>query len=294
MNQEKKLVYVGAHPDDESFGMGATLAKYVAAGVKVYYICATRGEAGTVAPEFLRDYSSIAELRCAEMKAAAGVLGLAGVYYLDFRDSGMSGSAENRHPEALTNAPLSRVTERLVKLFRQIQPDVVVTHDPGGGYGHPDHVATHNAVVQAFSASADPVQFPAAGPPFQPRKLYFGVRTHRLMRLAVRLMPLLGQNPHKFGRNHDIDFSAMVMQPDYPVNAILKVSQKDLAQRLRSAACHASQGGGQPPMRGIGLIGAVNTIFMYKNRWLGTRETFMRAYPPPSSRQVESDLFQGL
>jgi LmbE family N-acetylglucosaminyl deacetylase len=294
MSQERRLVYVGAHPDDESFGMGATLAKYVALGVKVYYVCSTRGEAGTVSPDFLKEYGSIAELRCSEMSAAAAVLGLAGVYYLDFRDSGMAGSPENAHPDALVNAPLVKVTERLVRIFRQIQPDVVVTHDRGGGYGHPDHIATHNAVVEAFAASADPRQFPDAGPVFQPRKLYFGVRTHRLMRMAVRLMPFFGQNPHKFGRNHDIDMAAMVMQPDYPVHAVLKVNQSDLDQRRRSAACHASQGGGQPPMRGTGLIGLANTIIMYKNRRLGTRETFMRAYPPPRGRHIESDLFEGL
>ena len=71
MNQDKTLVFVGAHPDDGSFGMGATLAKYVAQGVKTYYICATRGEAGTVSPEDLDGYSGIAELRCAEMASAA-------------------------------------------------------------------------------------------------------------------------------------------------------------------------------------------------------------------------------
>jgi LmbE family N-acetylglucosaminyl deacetylase len=293
MTLDKKLVFVGAHPDDETFGMGATLAKYIAAGVKVYYICATRGEAGTVAPEFLEGYSSIAELRCAEMSSASAVLGLAGVFYLDFRDSGMTGSEENKNPASLMNAPIEMVIERLVKIFRQIGPDVVITHDSSGVYGHPDHVATHNAVTKAFYAAADPAQYPQAGPAFQPRKLYFGVRTHRLMRVAVRLMPLFGQNPRKFGRNKDIDFTKMVSQ-DYPVHAVVAVSKEALETRSKAAACHASQGGGRPPMRGRGLIGLVNSYFALKNRLFGSKDTYMRAYPPPHGRHKESDLFEGL
>jgi N-acetyl-1-D-myo-inositol-2-amino-2-deoxy-alpha-D-glucopyranoside deacetylase len=293
MNQEKTLVFVGAHPDDESFGMGATLAKYVALGVKTYYICATRGEAGTVSAEDLEGYAGVPELRCAEMAAAAGAMGLAGVFYLDYRDSGMYGSPDNQNPGALMNIPIEEVAGKLVALFRRVKPDVVVTHDAGGGYGHPDHVAVHQAVVKAFSAAGDPARYPDAGSVFQPRKLYFGVRTHRLMRLAVRLMPLFGQNPRKFGRNKDIDFTKVVMT-DYPVHAVVRLSRADLARRARAAACHASQGGGGPPMRGRGLIGLAGRYFMLKNRIFGNYDSYMRAFPPPKNGHKESDLFEGL
>jgi N-acetyl-1-D-myo-inositol-2-amino-2-deoxy-alpha-D-glucopyranoside deacetylase len=293
MKVQRRLVFVGAHPDDETFGMGATLAKYVNAGVEVYYICATRGEAGTVAPEYLKGYNSIAELRFAEMSCAARILGLAGVFYLDFRDSGMYGSPDNQNPAALMNAPVAKVVERLVKLLRQIRPQVVITHDASGGYGHPDHVATHRAVIEAFSACGDAAQFPEVGPAFQPLKLYFGVRTHRLMRVAVKLMPLFGQNPRKFGRNKDIDFTKMVMD-DYPIHAVVRLSKKDLAKRNEAAACHASQGGGRQPTRGRGLIGLVNTYFVYKSRLLGSKDTYMRAFLAVANRHIESDLFEGL
>ena len=174
MNIQKTLVFFGAHPDDETFGMGATLAQYAASGVKVYYVCSTRGEAGTVDPEYLQGYQTIADLRTAEMACAAKVLGLAGVIYLGYRDSGMTGSPDNQNPDSLFKAPVEQVAGLMVKIIRELKPDVIITHDAGGGYGHPDHIATHDAVVKAFYAASDPAQFPKAGPPFQPAKLYFG------------------------------------------------------------------------------------------------------------------------
>ena len=195
MNKQKTLIFFGAHPDDETFGMGATLAQYAASGVKVYYVCSTRGEVGTVDPEYMQGYKTIADLRTAEMECAAKVLDLAGVIYLGYRDSGMTGSPDNQNPDSLFKAPVEQVAGLMVKIIRELKPDVVVTHDAGGGYGHPDHIATHNAEVKAFYAANDPAQFPKAGPPFQPAKLYFGVRPAGIMKIVVRLMPLLGQNP---------------------------------------------------------------------------------------------------
>ncbi len=293
MLKDKTLVFAGAHPDDETFGMGATLAKYAAAGVKVYYICSTRGEAGSAEAEYLRGYADVAAMRCGELSAAAKVLGLAGVMYLGYRDSGMPGTPDNNHPDSLLQAPLEQVTFRLVKLFRELKPDVVITHDPSGGYQHPDHIATHNAVVQAFSDAGKPGSFPTAGPPFQPAKLYFGVRSHRLMKLMVRLMPLFGQNPHKFGRNGDIDLARMV-SIEYPIHARVRLTQKARDTRTKAAACHASQGGGRPPSRGRGMFGLVNSFFNLTNRLFGYHDYFMRAYPPPDPKHRESDLFAGL
>ena len=91
MNKDRTLVFFGAHPDDETFGMGATLAWYAASGVKVYCVCATRGEAGTVDPEYMPGYATIGDVRWAELKCAAQVLGLIDVIYLGYRDSGMRG-----------------------------------------------------------------------------------------------------------------------------------------------------------------------------------------------------------
>ena len=205
MNKPGTLVFVGAHPDDETFGTGAILAKYSVSGVKVYYVCATRGEAGTVEPKYLQGYSNIGDMRWNELKCASQVLGLTDFIHLGYRDSGMLGAPDNSHPEALMKAPLDEVAGRLVKIFRAIQPDVVITHNSEGGYGHPDHIAVHQATVKAFYASGDPKQYPEAGPVFKPSKLYFGLRPHRLMKVMLKLMPLFRQDPHHFGRNRDID-----------------------------------------------------------------------------------------
>ena len=105
MNAQKTLLFTGAHPDDETLGVGGTLAQYAAAGYKVYYVCGTRGEVGEVAPEFMQGYQTIADLRTHELKCAAEALGLAEVIYLGYRDSGMAGTEDNKHPQALAAAP---------------------------------------------------------------------------------------------------------------------------------------------------------------------------------------------
>jgi N-acetyl-1-D-myo-inositol-2-amino-2-deoxy-alpha-D-glucopyranoside deacetylase len=293
MTARKTLIFVGAHPDDETFGMGSTLAKYARHGVRVYYICATRGESGTVEPEYLKGYASIADMRSAELACAAGVLGLTGVIHLNYRDSGMPGSPDNQNPAALMQAPLPQVVGRLVAIFRDLKPDVVITHDPSGGYQHPDHIVVHNAACEAFYAAGDPRSFPAAGPPFQPAKLFYGIRPNRLMRFVVRLMPLWGQNPHKFGRNGDIDLTELV-NLKYPIHTAVRLSRQDLDTRIRAAACHASQGGGRFPPRGGGLLGLLFSWSNAAGRIFGYYDYYMRAYPSPAGRRRESDLFQGL
>ena len=153
--------------------MGGTLAQYAAAGVKVYYICGTRGEVGEVPPEMLQGFSSIGELRTHELQCAAEVLGLADVIYLGYRDSGMAGTPENKHPQALAAAPLEEVAGRIVAVLRRLKPEVVITFDPVGGYHHPDHVAIHHATVKAFYAASDAAQYPEAGPAYQTAKALF-------------------------------------------------------------------------------------------------------------------------
>jgi LmbE family N-acetylglucosaminyl deacetylase len=286
MDKQKKLVFFGAHPDDESFGVGATLARYAARGVLVYYVCSTGGELGTVGAKYMKGYESIAELRKDELTRAAEVLGLTDFFYLGYRDSGMQGAPDNKHPDALAAAPLDEVTGRIVKYIRHIKPDVVITHDAGGGYGHPDHLATHYGVVKAFDAAGNPEKYPDAGPPFQPVKLYFPIHPRRLMKLMVRLMPLFGQDPHHFGRNRDVDLTKM-NNVSYPINAIIKLEERYVEIRRQAIACHASQsggGGGRPGMfRIIDLLSKMQS----------PREFFMRAYPPPKRRK-EKDLFEGL
>jgi N-acetyl-1-D-myo-inositol-2-amino-2-deoxy-alpha-D-glucopyranoside deacetylase len=282
--KERTLLFIGAHPDDETFGIGGTIAHYTAEGVKVYYACATRGEAGIMDAEKMQGLSSPGDVRWKELECAGAVLGLAGIFHLGFRDSGMQGSEDNKHPEALTSAPLEKVAASIVKVIRQVKPQVVVTHDPIGGYRHPDHIATHKGAVQAFYSAGDPARYPEAGPAFQPQKLYFNLFPRGVLKITVKLMSLLGKDPHKIGRNKDIDI-ASIAEVDFPVNALVRLTEQDIETREKARDCHASQLGGRPPYSG--LLSITNKIF-------GPRDSYMRYYPPVKGRKKENDLFQGL
>jgi LmbE family N-acetylglucosaminyl deacetylase len=275
------LLIVMAHPDDESFGAGGTLAYYARRGVKVYLVCATRGEVGDVDPEFLRGYDTIAELREAELRCAAGTLGLEEVFFLDYRDSGMPGSEDNHHPRALAAQPMQQVAGEVAGFIRQLQPDVLVTFDPIGGYRHPDHIAIHNATVEAFKLAADPAYDNEGLPAFQPAKFYYQTMPRGFLKLVVRLMRLAGRNPHQFGRNKDIDLAA-IANVDFPTNAVIRYGAvADI--RDAAAKCHASQGGAS--LSG-GWLAPLRRLVMAK-------EIYMRAYPPANGK-VETDLFAGV
>ena len=284
MSSPRTLVFVGAHPDDESFGVGGTLAQYAAAGVKVYYVCGTRGEVGEVPAEMLRGFASVGDLRSHELKCAAEALGLTDVIYLGYRDSGMAGTPDNKHPQALAAAPLEEVAGRIVEIFRRLKSEVVVTFDPIGGYHHPDHVAIHYATVMAFKAAGDPLKYPRAGAAFQPQKLYFHVFPHTLMKVMVKAMSLLGRDMHHFGKNKDIDLASFV-QEGFPVHAVIRLKKESVQKREKASACHASQLFGGSP-RG-GLLGLVGRLF-------GQRDSFMRAEPPVKGRRREHNLFKGV
>lgn len=270
------LLAVLAHPDDESFGMGGTLAYYASQGADVYLVCATRGEVGDVAPERLDGFGSIAELRESELRCAAGVLGLAGVYFLDYRDSGMTGSADNTHPQALAAQPLEAVTAKVVHYIRQLRPEVVLTFDPIGGYRHPDHVAIHNATVRAFELAGDSTFAPGDLKPYQPGLLYFHVFPKKALQVAVRILPLIGKNPHKFGSNGDIDMTT-IAAVEFPVHARVNISSV-LEKKEKAAACHASQGGGRQNGNLVAFI----------MRRFAKNESFMRAYPPVLKKEKVS------
>jgi len=277
----RRLLAVFAHPDDESFGPGGTLALYARQGVEVHLICATRGEVGAAPPHLLDGHTDVASLRESELRCAAGHLGLTGVHFLGYRDSGMPGSADNRHAQALAAAPIEDVAQRLVWYIRRLGPQVVITFDPIGGYRHPDHIAIHRATVMAFDQAADASFLPQAGPPHLADKLYFAAFPRRAMRWMVRLMPLVGRNPRRFGQNGDIDLVDIASQ-DFAVHA--RIDIRSVAERKTLAgACHASQGG--MPRRGL-----VGWLF----RIGAGSESFTRAIPPAPDGLRERDLFDGI
>lgn len=279
----RTLLAVLAHPDDESFGMGGTLALYAKQGIQTHLVCATRGEAGEMDEDCLEGFSSIGERRESELRCAARVLGLSGVDFLGYRDSGMAGSAENSHPDALTAQPLEQVAARIVGHIRQIKPQVVVTFDPIGGYKHPDHIAIHKATVIAFRMAGDK-SFQNGSPPYQPQKLYFHTFPKTLLRLMVHLAPLLGMDAKHMGRNKDINFAELVAEGDFPVHARVNYRQV-LRDKEAAAACHASQLDGTFTRRGV-ISSTLRLVESY--------DSFMRAEPPMGGGKREKHLFDGV
>ena len=278
--KKRTILAVLAHPDDESFGMGGTLAFYASHDVDVHLVCATRGEVGDVAPELLKGFDSIADLRESELRCAASILGLAGVYFLDYRDSGMPGSPDNTHPKALAFQPLEEVAANVVCYIRELKPQVVLTFDPIGGYRHPDHIAIQRATALAFERAADPNFAPQSSPVWQPQRLYFHKMPNGLLKFAVKFLPLIGRDPHKFGTNGDIDL-VPIAEVNFPTNARIDI-RSVLEKKEKAGICHASQGGGR--MGG----GPVNLLMHLFNN----SETFMRAYPPvQKGEKVAKDLF---
>lgn len=272
-----------AHPDDESFGMGGTLAYYASKGHPVYLICATRGEAGMMDPEHLGNFKTVSEKREAELRCAAQTLGLKEVFFLDYRDSGMPGSEDNQHPNAQINHPVEEVAGKVVKYVRKIKPDIVLTFDPIGGYRHPDHIHIQQATTMAFEKSGDASYLPEIGPPHKPLALYYHVFPRWFLRVMTRIMPIFGKDPRKWGRNKDIDLKALA-EVYFPTHAKINISPVAEIKR-EASACHASQGGIQ--MR-RGLMGLITRVF-------GERESFMRAYPPVTGKmKVVDDLFEGI
>lgn len=279
----KTILAVLAHPDDETFGLGGTLALYSQRGYDVYYVCATRGEVGAADPEFMKGFKDTAEMRTAELMRAAKVLGLKDVFFLGYRDSGMPGTEENKHPNAQINDSVDEVAGRIVKFFRELKPDVVITHDPIGGYKHPDHIHLHQATKLAFQRADDASFHPEAGVAFKPRALYYQIYPRGIFKLAVRIMPLFGQDPTKFGRNKDVNVKELA-EYDFPVHVRIDIGS--VADIKREASMqHASQGGGQPPHGWFGFL----------MRLLRAHEYFMREYPLVNGKhEVTDDLFDGI
>jgi N-acetyl-1-D-myo-inositol-2-amino-2-deoxy-alpha-D-glucopyranoside deacetylase len=280
MTEKKTLLAVLAHPDDESFGMGGTLALYASRGVEVHLVCATRGEVGEATPEMLQGFDSIAKLRASELRCAAGILGLAGVHFLDYRDSGMPGSPDNNHPLALAAQPLDEVAENVVCYIRTLKPQVVLTFDPIGGYRHPDHIAIQRATVRAFEQAGNSGFAPESLPVFAPECLYFHKMPNGLLKLAVKFLPLIGKDPHKFGSNGDIDLLP-IAEVDFPTHARIDI-RSVLKKKQQAGACHASQGGGR-------MGGGIVSLLM---RFFSATESFMRASPVVApGEKVVRDLF---
>jgi LmbE family N-acetylglucosaminyl deacetylase len=185
------LMTTHAHPDDETIGTGGLMAKAVREGHRVVLVTGTRGEQGEIVVAEMDtpdNHRRLGEIRMGELEAAMGELGVTEWENLGYRDSDMMGRVGNLDPRNYWNADLDEATGRLVWLMRRYRPDVVTTYNAYGGYGHPDHIRTHDTAVRAFARAGDPAWYPhqlapehgGTGPaeadgglgPWQPRKLY--------------------------------------------------------------------------------------------------------------------------
>jgi LmbE family N-acetylglucosaminyl deacetylase len=279
----RRLLAVLAHPDDESFGIGGTLARYADEGVAVHIAIATDGVAGSVAGGYEHTLRELAAVRRKELEAAVAILGGA-LHMLGYRDSGYIGDPANQHPDAFINSDLNEATGRVVALIREIRPQVVVTHDETGGYYHPDHIHCWKITSAAWRAAGDPAAYPHIGPaPYAPQRLYYTAFSNRMVKVFSFLMRLRGQDPKRAGRNKDIDWTRIGIEPRR-LHAHIDYRRYWEAKRA-AAAAHPSQGGGTSRNR---LLPEP-----IQRRLLAT-ETFIRAYPPVPEGFREYDLFEGV
>jgi LmbE family N-acetylglucosaminyl deacetylase len=268
MTDQLKLMCVLAHPDDESLGNGGVLAKYAAEGVETYLVTATRGERGWFGDE--AEYpglEALGKIREAELLAAVGVLGIHRVEFLDYLD----GELDQAHP--------AEVIAKIVGHLRRVQPQVVITFGPDGGYGHPDHIAicqfTTAAIVEAASAAS---LYHRDLAPYAVSKLYY-------------MAP-----PQQLAGAYQSVFGDLVMHVDgverrgvgWPAWAITtRIDTRDYRQTVWEAIlCHQSQ---------LAVYRQLEHASQDSQKELWDAHTYYRAFSLMNGgRIVEDDLFEGL
>jgi len=276
----RTLLAVFAHPDDESFGTGGTLAHYAAQGVRVALVCATRGEAGEISDPALATPETLGTVREAELRCAAQALGIADLVFLGYRDSGMAGSPDNEDPRAFINAEAEEVVRRLVGIIRRLRPQVVITFEPNGGYGHPDHIAIHRHTVAAFHAAADPARYPDQGPPWQPARLFYtAIPRSVFVRMRGR-MAALGMDTSDLDRI----LERRRGWSDEQVHVVLDVTGA-VEAKWAAIRCHRTQ---------IGPGHLFRRLPEAEMKRLMSRESYELAWPAPAPGLRLPDLFAGL
>ena len=281
MDRGRCLLRAFAHPDDEGFGSGGAIAKYASLGVRVVLVCGTGGEVGEIRDPALATPENLVEVRRQEMLNAGRVLGAAEVRFLGYRDSGMAGTDDNEHPDSLHQADMEEATGRLVRIIRDVRPHVVVTHDSGGDYDHPDHVAMSRVGEAAFRAAGDARRYPdqlvAGLEPWSPAKLYYAGFPRSSFRWLVDRMKEAGVEPPFSDRELE-----SVGVPDDAITTVIDVDAF-VEKKLSALACHATQIDSQGP------LGRLPPEVV--RQMMGT-EHYQLVEPPPAGR--ETDLFVGL
>ena len=277
-----RLLAVFAHPDDETGSAGA-LAAAAAGGNHVALACATRGEVGEISASDLATPDTLGSVREAEMRAAAGLIGIQELIFLGYRDSGMAGTPENGDPRSFNQADPRAVTGQLVGLIRRIRPDVVITFDPSGGYGHPDHIAANHYTEAAYDLACDPEAYPEMGPAFRPQRLFYSVFPRSVLQEMFRQMKEAGMDTSAFD-------GFEVEEPDPLADQISHVIDVSAQHEAKMAAidCHQTQFGPEHPLRKL-----PSDFFGEAMK----REYFVQARPAaprPPAESPANDLLAGL
>jgi mycothiol conjugate amidase Mca len=285
MPEQRTLVAVHAHPDDECIGTGGILAQYGAEGVRTVLVTCTDGAVGEISDPALATPANLVEVRARELDASVRLLGIKRLVKLGYRDSGMAGTADNDNPASFHQASFDEAVERVVTVVRAERPQVVVTYDERGGYGHPDHVRAHQVAVAAFEAAGDASRYPAAGPAWAPTKLYYNVFPRSAMqRFAERMreagleVPFARQSEEAIAEGKDPPFGVA----DDRVTTTIDVSGYVGAKRAALEA-HATQMGPEQFFMRL-----PQSLFAE----IFSRETFQRVHGP--GQTPETDLFSGL
>jgi N-acetyl-1-D-myo-inositol-2-amino-2-deoxy-alpha-D-glucopyranoside deacetylase len=285
-----RLLFVHAHPDDETLTTGATIAHYVARGAHVRVVTCTLGEEGEVIGErwaqLAVDHADqLGGYRIAELSAALNALGVDGPIFLGgagrWRDSGMEGTAP-RHRQRFVDADPREAVGALVSIIRDLRPHVVVTYDANGGYGHPDHIHAHDVTVAAVAASTGSNEYP--GEPWTVPKLYWTVIAKSAMGAGL---DALDDVPPEWIRVSvdDVPFG----YPDEAINAVMDVPDQ-LPAKVAALRAHATQVTVAPDGRSCALS---NDIALP----IGAIEHYILAAGTPGERDArgwETDLLAGL
>jgi len=298
--QRRRLLLVHAHPDDETIGSGATMAKYVAEGVGVTLVTCTGGERGSIIPPELAHLSweqddTLAEYRKGELDEAMRELGINDHRYLGgfgrYSDSGMEWhpdgyaiAGDDRPGNAFWDADLTEAANLLVEVIREVRPQVLETYDQFGNYGHPDHIQAHRVATYAVDLAAVPRYRLDLGEPWDVTKIYWVSRSESSMREGLRALRDAGDTTSFEG-----------LDPDGPLP--MAVPDEDLAAEIDGAAYAARKKAALLAHRT--QIEVDGRFFALSNHLgdevLGT-EWFRiaKGRPAPDESGLESDLFAGL
>jgi len=234
----KRLLLVHAHPDDETINNGVTMAKYAAAGAQVTLVTCTRGEEGEVLVNELANLASdkddkLGEHREIELKDAMDELGIKDFRFLGapskkWRDSGMMGTPANDRDDVFWQADLDEASIELVKIILEIKPQVLITYDEFGGYGHPDHIKAHRVAMRAAEL--------AANQGWQVSKIYWNTMPRSVIQMGIEKMKEVGSDFFGAESADDLPFA----KPDELVSTVVNAPEY-VPAKLAAMKAHATQ-----------------------------------------------------